>query len=79
MMPDTTEQMNRRQFFRTAGRWSLFGFLAALSGTLARRSVRENPDREKCINMGICRECNAFEDCGLPQALSAKQHRDNTK
>jgi len=27
----------------------------------------------KCINDGVCRGCQVFETCGLPQALSAKQ------
>ncbi len=28
--------------------------------------------RQVCENQGICRGCSRFVDCGLPQALSAK-------
>jgi hypothetical protein len=28
---------------------------------------------QTCVNQGICRGCGAFEDCGLPQAISAKE------
>jgi hypothetical protein len=26
----------------------------------------------KCPNQGICRDCEAFDDCGLPRALSTR-------
>ena len=26
----------------------------------------------KCLNAGICRSCEAFDECGLPEALSAR-------
>ncbi|MGP8201659.1 MAG: hypothetical protein ACLQU4_19385 [Limisphaerales bacterium] len=62
----------RRQFFRDGLRYLALGGLAAVSGKLvARQGVR--PAGEVCVNAGICRGCEAFEDCGLPQALSARQ------
>jgi len=60
---------SRREFFRAAGRYSLLGLLA-LGGALA---IRKGPGREQCINDGICAGCGAFANCGLPQALSARQ------
>lgn len=62
---------SRRQLLAGALRYATLGLLAAGAGSLfakRRRLVREG----KCINSGICRGCKAFDDCGLPQALSAK-------
>ena len=53
---------------RRIGRAAL---LALLAGGTAMLVARRN--RETCVNTGICRGCSAFEDCGLPQALSAKR------
>ncbi len=33
-----------------------------------RRLLREG----KCLNQGICRACEVFDDCGLPRALSTR-------
>ena len=33
-----------------------------------RRLTREG----KCLNQGICRDCDVFDKCGLPRALSTK-------
>jgi len=62
----------RRQLFATALRYAALGALGTIGGsTLAKRQrlLREG----KCTNRGICRGCEAFEACTLPQALSAKQ------
>lgn len=62
----------RRQFLRDGLRYITLGGLAAVGGRLvARQAVR--PTGQVCISAGICRGCEAFEDCGLPQALSAKE------
>jgi hypothetical protein len=62
----------RRRFLRDGVRYIVLGGLAAVSGTLAaRKAVR--PIGQVCVNAGICRGCAVFEDCGLPQALSAKE------
>jgi hypothetical protein len=42
--------------------------LAAVTGVLVARQ-----GRQACVNNGICRGCAAYDECGLPQALSAKQ------
>jgi len=47
----------------------LFGAGAYYSVRKRNRLMREG----KCIGDGICTRCRAFDDCGLPQALSAKQ------
>ncbi|MBA7691076.1 hypothetical protein ES703_99614 [subsurface metagenome] len=62
---------SRRQLLAGVLRYISLGFVAAGGGALfakRRRLVREG----KCINKGICRGCEVFEKCGLPQALSAK-------
>ena len=65
MKPDrSTNAGNRRDFLRTAA----LGGLLGVAGTLAAR-----PTRQDCINEGICRGCTAYDDCNLPQALSARQ------
>lgn len=53
----------------------LFGAGAYYSVKKRNRLLREG----KCIGDGICTRCKAFDDCGLPQALSAKQCFKKTK
>jgi hypothetical protein len=62
----------RRQFLRDGLRYIILGGLAAVSGKLAARQAAR-PAGQVCISAGICRGCAAFDDCGLPQALSAKE------
>jgi hypothetical protein len=62
----------RRQFLRDGLRLAILGGLAAVSGRLAGRAAGR-PASQVCISAGICRGCAAFEDCGLPNALSAKE------
>jgi hypothetical protein len=63
---------SRREFLRGGARYTLLTALAAVSATLFRRSGGKLSG-QTCVNQGICRGCGAFADCGLPQALSAKQ------
>jgi len=67
-----TTAASRREFLRGGLRNALLAGLAAVSATLARNPASRLPG-QTCINQGICRDCGAFDDCGLPQALSAKQ------
>ncbi len=71
-----TEQSNgsasRREFLRGGVRYALLTGLGAVSATLVKRSGGQLSG-QTCINQGICRSCAAFTDCGLPQALSAKE------
>lgn len=65
MNPDhTMKGGNRRDFLRRAA----LGGILGLAGTLVVRSSGQN-----CVNQGICCGCFAYDDCNLPQALSAKQ------
>lgn len=71
-----TERVNgpasRREFLRDGARYALLAGLGAVSATLGKRSGGQFAG-QTCINQGICRGCAAFTDCGLPQALSAKE------
>jgi hypothetical protein len=61
----------RRQFFSGVLRNTSLMFLGAGSGAAAvkrRRLLREG----KCLNQGICSNCQVFKACGLPRALSVK-------
>lgn len=68
--PDSSA--GRRQFFRDGLRYIMLGGLAAVGGKLVARQAAR-PGGQVCISAGICRGCAAFDDCGLPQALSAKE------
>lgn len=63
---------NRREFLRGSIRYTLLACVGAVSAVLVKRRG-ELPENQTCVNQGICRGCGVFEDCGLPQALSAKQ------
>lgn len=62
---------DRREFLRDGLRFAILGGLAALSCRLFARP-RIVPHGETCINAGICGDCEALDDCGLPRALSVK-------
>lgn len=64
---------SRRDFLRGVLRILLLGGLGAGIAALIARPC------ETCVNAGICRGCAAFDDCGLPQALSAKQAKARAK
>jgi hypothetical protein len=63
---------SRRELFTTVLRYATLGTLAAIGGAVfaKRRRLVQNGI---CINREICKGCGIFEQCGLPQALSAKQ------
>ena len=68
----TGQAQSRRQLLAGVLRYATLGLLGVAGGFVVakrRRLVREG----KCINSGICRGCEIFEKCGLPQALSAKE------
>ena len=81
MRPSTTmktgwskDAANRREFLRGGLRYALLTAVGAVSATLVKRSVGQLAG-QTCVNQGICPGCTAFTDCGLPQALSAKQYQ----
>jgi hypothetical protein len=64
---------SRREFFRATARYGLLALVAAVAGLAARPRT---PSGQRCVNRGICSACDIFADCGLPQALSAKQFKE---
>ena len=62
----------RREFFRAAARYTLLGLLTATGFLFGRSGQLGN---QRCVNRSICSGCVAFNNCGLPAALSAKQAR----
>ena len=67
-LPRTDE--SRREFFRAAARYALLALVSA-AACLATRP--RSPGGQRCVNRGICFNCDVFAECGLPPALSAKQ------
>jgi len=68
----------RRQFVTRALRNASLALLALSGGAVVvkrRRLLREG----KCLNRGVCRDCTAFEDCGLPRALSTRDVLERTR
>jgi len=64
---------NRRELFKSVLRYATLGLLGATGGAAIvkrRKLIREHV----CINSGICRGCEVFEKCSLPQALSIKEN-----
>jgi len=70
MLPRFEQREDRREFFRAAARYGLLVVVSSIV-VLAGRSRRTAGQR--CLNSGICRECNHFAACGLPAALSVKR------
>lgn len=66
-MKDKTDE-SRRAFLLTLARGLVAGgLLAGAAALLAKHGG------ERCNGDGICRDCAALAECGLPQALSVKE------
>ncbi len=63
---------SRRELFAAVLRYATLGALGAISAAVFAKRRRLVQDGI-CINSGTCKGCGIFEQCGLPQALSAKQ------
>lgn len=63
-------RLSRVEFLKSVGRFLAVGTLIAGAAKLVNRPARRN---DRCVSDGICSRCGAITDCGLPQALSAKQ------
>lgn len=63
---------SRREFLRDGFRYAVLTGMAVVSAILFKRSGGKLSG-QTCINQGICGGCAAYTDCGLPQALSAKE------
>jgi hypothetical protein len=70
-LPDEVE--SRREFFRAAVRYGLLT-LVGVATYLAGRP--RGLSGQRCVNQGICSSCGVFAECGLPQALSARQAKE---
>lgn len=72
MLKDTEQKQGRRELLEGALRYATLGLLAVVGGGVFAkryRLVREG----KCVNRGICGDCNIFAQCDLEQALSARK------
>jgi hypothetical protein len=47
---------------------AVLGLAGGAAALKRRRLLREG----NCLNLGICRGCTVFDDCGLPRALSTR-------
>jgi len=68
----TDKEIHRRDFFSMLLHKAALAALAILGAVLVCKK-RDPALRQVCENQGICRGCSRFVDCGLPQALSAKE------
>ena len=71
MNESLSERQTRRRFFAGTLRKASLALLAVGSGAAVmkrRRLLREG----KCLSRGVCRDCAAFEGCGLPRARSVR-------
>jgi hypothetical protein len=67
----STERVGtRREFFRAVGRYSVATALAAFAALAAWRT---NGAGRRCVNLGICGNCDQFTRCDLPPARNKRQ------
>jgi hypothetical protein len=64
------DKQNRRNFLGWVVRGAAIGAIAAVSYVLLKRRFRPG---QKCISRGFCRDCRAFGECELPQAMTIKR------
>ena len=75
-MADKDDKLTRREMFRSIGRAAALGGIAAGAGGLLASGRTGPAGPQTCINRSVCSGCAAFEECGLPTALSTRAHRD---
>jgi hypothetical protein len=71
-MNQFNSKQSRRDFIKSLGRAALLGAIVGSVGLLFFKRRFSMNTAHTCINQGICRGCGKFENCILPQALSAK-------
>ncbi len=76
-MTEQSHLLNRSEFLKALGRYTVLGALAA-GGALLTKRQRANPGTHACINRSVCCNCTAFKHCTLPAAQSAKQYERNS-
>lgn len=62
--------MQRRDFLTTAGRYTLYGALAAIAAFSLKNAVR--PSGNPCTPGTSCRDCNLLSGCTLEEAPETK-------
>ncbi len=68
------EAMNRRDFFRTCGRYGALGALAVVGAFSMRKKKNPAKGNQSCVEpRRPCGGCPVLADCGVPRALIAKQ------
>ena len=64
--------MNRREFFRSLGRYTVLGTIAAVGALVGGRRGIDRA-KQRCVNKSVCGNCPTYDECRLPAALTAKQ------
>ena len=72
-MREEEPTQSRREFFRSFVRYGVLGVMAA-GGVLLGKRRGGDRGKQRCVSKGVCCGCGAFEACGLPAAVSAKQN-----
>ncbi|NOY95264.1 MAG: hypothetical protein GXO81_02590 [Chlorobi bacterium] len=58
--------MDRKEFIHSSGRWLLLAIIGLVTGFLAlNKRIEKDPE---CVVLPVCRGCNQFSKCTLPQA-----------
>lgn len=65
-------KQNRREFFRSVGRYLMLGGLASTAGILVKRG-RGNSETKASIDVSACYECSFLKRCDQPNAISARK------
>ncbi len=71
-MIESIPLQNRREFFRSVGRYAVLGIMTTAGVLLAKRGGIDRTT-QRCTNKGVCCNCGSYKRCRLPAALSAKQ------
>lgn len=75
MSAQTEQGQNRREFLRGSARYLALGGLVLVTGVLFSRK-KTSAIEEKCINLGVCRSCSVFKNCGLQPCPQDENNRD---
>lgn len=69
MKPVFEIAQDRREFLKSAARYSLLGGAMALAYAL---SLKRTGDPSNCIKIGVCQSCAALRGCQQPQAQAER-------
>ena len=71
----TQRKMNRKEFFKTAGRLLILGGITTSAGYL----LVNKKVTAKCSVSPTCENCGKFQRCNLPQAEEVKGNMNQRK